>query len=351
MNFSVLFITTALLLNGGLAAALPVAGAQKLQQTPRQLPGATSTAPVDARQTGASLPARIPVTAASNIVCRDLRDPEGDDAGSIEYLLIDLPSGRITFAMIGSGGSLDIGTDDVAVPWAALQVPNDPNAAFGIGLSVAQIAEAPRIGPADLRRLTMAEPRQAIYRFWRDHAPQPTGDAGGGRPGTAIVIARPGASGYRSLLIGAAGNALLCPAASADTRGLENVDVHDQQGILLGDIDQVMIDVGRGQAAYVLMSRGGLLGIDQEWLPVLLQAMTFVPWRDGFRLTVDAAALKTAPDLQANAALLPTSVGRGQLASLYRRFGLAPYWQPPSALPGSAKGATGGALSSAATRD
>ena len=67
----------------------------------------------DDRQSGRVLPAR-------RSDGRSVRNPAGEDLGKIEELMIDLPTGRLAYAVISFGGFLGIGDKLFAVPWQAL---------------------------------------------------------------------------------------------------------------------------------------------------------------------------------------------------------------------------------------
>ena len=47
----------------------------------------------------------------------------GSERARIDGLVLDLPRGEVIYALIGSGGDLDIGDDRIAVPFRALQTP------------------------------------------------------------------------------------------------------------------------------------------------------------------------------------------------------------------------------------
>lgn len=92
----------------------------------------------------------------------------------------------------------------------------------------------------------------------------------------------------------------------------------------LGEIERLMIDVDRGQVAYVLISQGGFLGSGETLRPVPLQALQ---WQGGetFRLNVNAGNFSRLPRI--NADDMPERVGRSDLTRLYRAFGVQPYWR------------------------
>ena len=63
-----------------------------------------------------------PVLAASTIAGDRVRNGAGEDLGKIEEIMLDVPTGRIAYAVISFGGFLGIGDKLFAVPWKALQI-------------------------------------------------------------------------------------------------------------------------------------------------------------------------------------------------------------------------------------
>ncbi|MFT3848289.1 MAG: PRC-barrel domain-containing protein [Propionivibrio sp.] len=60
------------------------------------------------------------VMAASTLDGNDVVNHSGEDLGSIKEIMIDVPSGRVAYAVLSSGGLLGIGDKLFAIPWAAL---------------------------------------------------------------------------------------------------------------------------------------------------------------------------------------------------------------------------------------
>lgn len=50
-----------------------------------------------------------------------VRRPNGDRIGHIERLMIDKISGKVSYAVLGVGGFLGMGTDLLPLPWARLK--------------------------------------------------------------------------------------------------------------------------------------------------------------------------------------------------------------------------------------
>jgi hypothetical protein len=67
---------------------------------------------------------------------------EDDKLGEITEIMIDVPTGRVAYAVLSVGGFLGIGDKLLAIPWRALQI--DPsNHRFVLNASKERIKEAP----------------------------------------------------------------------------------------------------------------------------------------------------------------------------------------------------------------
>ncbi len=59
---------------------------------------------------------------ATSLMSDKVKNPEGDDLGTIKDLMIDLESGQIAYAVLSFGGFLGMGNKLFAIPWRALSV-------------------------------------------------------------------------------------------------------------------------------------------------------------------------------------------------------------------------------------
>lgn len=59
---------------------------------------------------------------ASTLTGDKVRSPDGDDLGQLEEIVIDLDSGRVSYAVLASGGFLGLGDKLFAIPWDMLSV-------------------------------------------------------------------------------------------------------------------------------------------------------------------------------------------------------------------------------------
>jgi sporulation protein YlmC with PRC-barrel domain len=62
------------------------------------------------------------VLSASTLAGDRVRNSAGEDLGKIEELMIDVPTGRIAYAVLSFGGFLGMGNKLFAIPWEALTV-------------------------------------------------------------------------------------------------------------------------------------------------------------------------------------------------------------------------------------
>jgi len=66
----------------------------------------------------------------------------GEDLGHIEHIMIDVPSGRIAYAVLACGGVFGIGEKLFAVPWAALTLDADRQC-FVMSIERSRLENAP----------------------------------------------------------------------------------------------------------------------------------------------------------------------------------------------------------------
>jgi sporulation protein YlmC with PRC-barrel domain len=65
------------------------------------------------------------VLAASTLAGDSVKNPMGEDLGKLDEIMIDIPSGKIAYAVVSFGGVLRMGNKLFAIPWSAFQVDED----------------------------------------------------------------------------------------------------------------------------------------------------------------------------------------------------------------------------------
>jgi sporulation protein YlmC with PRC-barrel domain len=65
------------------------------------------------------------VLAASTLAGDSVRNHAGESLGKVDEIMIDIPSGRVAYAVVSFGGVLGMGNKLFAIPWSALRVDED----------------------------------------------------------------------------------------------------------------------------------------------------------------------------------------------------------------------------------
>ena len=86
------------------------------------------------------------VLAASTLAGNRVRNFPGDDLGTIDEIMIDIPTGKVAYAVLSYGGVLGIGKKLFAVPWNALAVDEDDQC-FTLDVAKEKLQNAPGFDP------------------------------------------------------------------------------------------------------------------------------------------------------------------------------------------------------------
>ena len=82
------------------------------------------------------------IMAADTLEGDDVVNAQGEDLGEIKEIMIDVPSGRVAYAVLSFGGMLGLGDKLFAIPWHALQL--DPeNHRFVLDVDKERLKNAP----------------------------------------------------------------------------------------------------------------------------------------------------------------------------------------------------------------
>lgn len=97
--------------------------------------------------------------------------------------------------------------------------------------------------------------------------------------------------------------------------------VRNRQGEDLGKIEDLMIDVDRGDVRLAVLSFGGFLGMGDKLFAVPLEAMTVDLENHEFVLDLDKERLENAPGFDKND--WPTDLGGDYGRTVYEYYGVA----------------------------
>src|SRR5689334_6331033 len=82
------------------------------------------------------------VMSASSLSGDRVKNNAGDDLGKVNEIMIDVPRGRVAYAVLSFGGVLGIGNKLFAVPWRALVLDED-NKQFILDIDKSRLENAP----------------------------------------------------------------------------------------------------------------------------------------------------------------------------------------------------------------
>ena len=82
------------------------------------------------------------VMAAGTLEGDDVVNSAGEKLGTLDDIMLDVPTGRIAYAVLASGGFLGMGEKLFAIPWRALTLDPD-NKSFVLDVSKEQLSQAP----------------------------------------------------------------------------------------------------------------------------------------------------------------------------------------------------------------
>jgi len=79
---------------------------------------------------------------ADTLIGNDVYNKKGDDLGDVKEIMLDMKSGRITYAVLSFGGFLGMGEKLFAVPWSALTLDTE-NKRFVLNVDKERLESAP----------------------------------------------------------------------------------------------------------------------------------------------------------------------------------------------------------------
>jgi len=106
---------------------------------------------------------------------------------------------------------------------------------------------------------------------------------------------------------------------------LKGDSVFNPAGEDLGHIEDIMLDVGRGEIAYAVLSFGGFLGLGSKLFAVPWSALVLDTDRECFVLDVPEDRLRNAPGFDPNS--WPSMADPRWQNDIDRYYGTRPYWE------------------------
>ena len=105
------------------------------------------------------------VMSASSLSADRVKNPEGEDLGKLDEIMIDVPTGRVAYAVVSFGGILGMGAKLFAIPWTSFTLDED-NKCFLLNVPKDRLKDAPGFDKDNWP--DMADPtwRSGIYSYY-----------------------------------------------------------------------------------------------------------------------------------------------------------------------------------------
>ena len=97
----------------------------------------------DVRKADANIKETHDLIASDKVEGTKVYDPAGEHIGSIERILVEKRSGKVSYAVLSFGGFLGIGSDHYPLPWTKLNYDEDLGG-YRVDVTKAQLEGAPK---------------------------------------------------------------------------------------------------------------------------------------------------------------------------------------------------------------
>ncbi|HUO29957.1 MAG TPA: PRC-barrel domain-containing protein [Bryobacteraceae bacterium] len=125
------------------------------------------------------------VLGASTLKGDAVRNSAGEDLGKVDEIMIDIPTGRVAYAVVSFGGFLRMGNKLFAIPWSALTVDEDDKC-FILNVDKRTLETAPGFDKDNWPDMADTTWRTEVYRhygatpYWENYPETKTLRGGGG---------------------------------------------------------------------------------------------------------------------------------------------------------------------------
>ena len=106
------------------------------------------------------------VKANKEVIGRKIINPQGENLGKVEEIMIDAAPGRVAYAVLSFGGFLGVGDKLFAVPWQALDW-NQQQQAFVITADKKFLENAPGFDKNNWPDMSDTTLRTSIYNYYK----------------------------------------------------------------------------------------------------------------------------------------------------------------------------------------
>jgi sporulation protein YlmC with PRC-barrel domain len=105
------------------------------------------------------------VLAASTLAGNSVRNIAGENLGKVDEIMIDIPTGRVAYAVLSFGGILRMGNKLFAVPWSAFTVDEDEQC-FILNVERHRLESAPGFDKNNWPDMDDTTWRSDVFRYY-----------------------------------------------------------------------------------------------------------------------------------------------------------------------------------------
>lgn len=105
------------------------------------------------------------VLSASALTKDSVRNGMNEDIGSIKEIMIDVPSGRVAYAMLSVGGFLGMGDRLFAIPWKSLVLDEDRKC-FILDVDKGRLENAPGFDKSNWPEMAETSWGSRVREYW-----------------------------------------------------------------------------------------------------------------------------------------------------------------------------------------
>ena len=105
---------------------------------------------------------------AETLIGNDVFNKDNEDLGDIKEIMLDMRSGRISYAVLSFGGFLGMGEKLFAVPWDALRL-DTRNKRFVLDVNKQRLESAPGFNPEQWPDMADKTWEKGIHAYYGTH--------------------------------------------------------------------------------------------------------------------------------------------------------------------------------------
>lgn len=102
---------------------------------------------------------------ADTLIGNDVYNAAGEELGDIKEIMLDVASGRISYAVLSFGGFLKLGERLFAVPWSALKL-DTVNKRFTLNIDKSRLEDAPGFNKDQWPDMANANWAEGIHAYY-----------------------------------------------------------------------------------------------------------------------------------------------------------------------------------------